>query len=179
MEYFYDTRQKCRTEPGKVSCTRITTLPFLLLALSPFVMSDSDYPLISCQLCLPYFCCYFPLLYLTLIMYWFSVCSVSRTLFGIFWWYLVVMKKRTRQHVTYKNDNFGFFTFGVISPSCVWISFLVSALNTNTLQNILMMLGTNVEQDEMTCCVQERQLWRGGGGVVGTFVCLFFLKNLF
>ena len=31
--------------------TRMTTLPFLLLALSPFVMSDSDYQLISCLLC--------------------------------------------------------------------------------------------------------------------------------
>ena len=31
--------------------TRMTTLPFLLLALSPFVMSDIDYPLISCPLC--------------------------------------------------------------------------------------------------------------------------------
>ena len=31
--------------------TRMTTLPFLLLALSSFVMSDSDYPLISCPLC--------------------------------------------------------------------------------------------------------------------------------
>ena len=27
------------------------TLPFLLLALSPFVIFDSDYPLISCPLC--------------------------------------------------------------------------------------------------------------------------------
>ena len=34
-----------------MSRTRMTTLPFLLLALSPFVMSDSDYPLISCPLC--------------------------------------------------------------------------------------------------------------------------------
>ena len=31
--------------------TRMTTLPFLLLVLSPFVMSDSDYPLILCPLC--------------------------------------------------------------------------------------------------------------------------------
>ena len=31
--------------------TRMTTLPFLLLALSPFVMSDSDNPLISFLLC--------------------------------------------------------------------------------------------------------------------------------
>ena len=29
-----------------MSHTRMTTLPFLLLTLSPFVMSDSDYPLI-------------------------------------------------------------------------------------------------------------------------------------
>ena len=29
----------------------LTTLPFLLLALFPFVISDSDYPLISCPLC--------------------------------------------------------------------------------------------------------------------------------
>ena len=31
--------------------TRKITLSFLLLALSPFVMSDSDYALISCPLC--------------------------------------------------------------------------------------------------------------------------------
>ena len=34
-----------------MSRTRMTTLPFLLLALSPFVMSDSDYPLLLCPLC--------------------------------------------------------------------------------------------------------------------------------
>ena len=34
-----------------MSRTRMTTLPFLLLLLSPVIMSDSDYPLISCQLC--------------------------------------------------------------------------------------------------------------------------------
>ena len=31
--------------------TRMTTMPFLLLALSPFVLFDSDYALISCLLC--------------------------------------------------------------------------------------------------------------------------------
>ena len=56
----------------------MTTLPFLLLALSPFVMSDSDYPLISCPLC-----------------------------------------------------------------------------KSKTLWNIFMILGRNVEQDQMTCHVQE------------------------
>ena len=34
-----------------MSHTRMTTLPFLLLALSPFVIFDSDYALISCPLC--------------------------------------------------------------------------------------------------------------------------------
>ena len=33
-----------------MSRIRMTTLAFLLLALSPFVMSDSDYPLIPCPL---------------------------------------------------------------------------------------------------------------------------------
>ena len=47
----YDTWQKCRTGPDDVLCTRMTTLPFLLLALSPFVIFDSDYPLILCPLC--------------------------------------------------------------------------------------------------------------------------------
>ena len=34
-----------------MSRTRMTTLAFLLLALTPFVVSDSDYPLISYPLC--------------------------------------------------------------------------------------------------------------------------------
>ena len=34
-----------------MSRTRMTTLPFLLLALSPFVIFDNDYPLILCPLC--------------------------------------------------------------------------------------------------------------------------------
>ena len=34
-----------------MSHTRMTTLPFLLLVLSPFVIFDSDNPLILCPLC--------------------------------------------------------------------------------------------------------------------------------
>ena len=34
-----------------MSRTRMTTLPFLLLALSPFIIFDSDYALILCPLC--------------------------------------------------------------------------------------------------------------------------------
>ena len=69
---------------------RMTTLPFLLLALSPFVMSDSDYPLISCPL------------------------SKSKTLWDIS---MIlggnVEQDQTTCHV--QNDNSAFLTFGVIS----------------------------------------------------------------
>ena len=34
-----------------MSSTKMTTLPSLLLALSPFVIFDSDYALISCPPC--------------------------------------------------------------------------------------------------------------------------------
>ena len=34
-----------------MSCTRMTTLAFLLLVLFPFVIFDRDYPLILCPLC--------------------------------------------------------------------------------------------------------------------------------
>ena len=43
-----------------------------------------------------------------------------------------------------------------LSPLLVFeFDFMSLLCNTNTLLNILMMLGTTVEQDEMTCCVQE------------------------
>ena len=34
-----------------MSNTRTTSLPFLLLVLSPFIISDSNYALIFCPLC--------------------------------------------------------------------------------------------------------------------------------
>ena len=56
----------------------------------------------------------------------------------------------------------GYFASGAfillleLSPLLLFeIDFLSLLCNTHTLRNILMMLGTNVEQDEMTCCVQE------------------------
>ena len=52
MKYFDGTWQKCRTGPDDMSHTRMTTLAFLLLALSPFVVFDSDKPLILCLLSL-------------------------------------------------------------------------------------------------------------------------------
>ena len=43
-----------------------------------------------------------------------------------------------------------------LSPLLVFeFDFLSLLCNTNTLQNIMRMLGTNVEQDKMMCCVQE------------------------
>ena len=39
-------------EQDQTTCrARMTTLLFLLLPLSPFIIFDSDYPLILCQLC--------------------------------------------------------------------------------------------------------------------------------
>ena len=49
--YFDGFWLKCRTGQDGMLRTRIITLPFLLLALSPFVIFDSDYALISCPLC--------------------------------------------------------------------------------------------------------------------------------
>ena len=47
-----------------------------------------------------------------------------------------------------------FFLLLELSPLLVFeFDFLSLLCNTNSLRNILMMLGTNVEQDEMTCCV--------------------------
>ena len=104
-----------------MSCKRMTTLPFLLLALSPFVMSDSDYPLISCPLC------------------------KSKTLWNIFM-------------IPYKNDNSAFLTFGVISLFIFDSDYpliLCPLCKSKTLWNIFMVLGRNVEQDQMTCHLQE------------------------
>ena len=50
----------------------------------------------------------------------------------------------------YKNDNSGFLTF------VFFFKFISCPLcNSNTLLNILMVFGINVEQDETTCHIQE------------------------
>ena len=77
-----------------MSHTRMTTLPFLLLALSPFVMSDNDYSLILCLLC------------------------KSKTLWNIF----MILGRNIEQDqmiCRIQNDNSASLTFGVISLSCV------------------------------------------------------------
>ena len=70
--------------------TRMTKLHFLLLGLSPFVIFDSAYPLISCLLC------------------------KSNTLCRSF----MILGRNVEQNKTmcvYKNDNSAFLTFRVIS----------------------------------------------------------------
>ena len=114
--------------------TRMTSLSFLLLALSPFVIFDSDCALISCPLC------------------------KSNTLWNI----LTILD----------NNEFLLlvFEFDYLSLLCY----------TNTLRNSLMMLGTNVEQGEIKCCVQEWQLWRDRGrGSGGICCCCFFFCFVF
>ena len=53
---------------------------------------------------------------------------------------------------------------------------LISSLlsNTNTLWNILMILGRNVEQEEMTFWIQEWQLWLSYIWSYLPFMCLKF-----
>ena len=68
-------------------------IPFLLLALSPIVIFDSDYALISCPLC------------------------KSNTVWDIS---VILGRNRTRQRVAYKNDNSCFLTFRVI---CLYFNF--------------------------------------------------------
>ena len=77
-----------------MSHSRMTTLPFLLFALSPFVMSYSDFPLISCLLC------------------------KSKTLWDIF----MILSRNVEQDQTtchVQNDNSAFLTLCVISLSSV------------------------------------------------------------
>ena len=74
-------------------------------------------------------------------------------------------RRRRRKTSCPHCDNSGFLTFSVISLFCLK-QISCPLCNSNTLRNILMVLGRNVEQDEMLCCVQERQqlclsyLWR-------------------
>ena len=77
-----------------MSRTRMTILPFILLPLSPFVIFDNDYALLSCPLC------------------------TLNTLLNIF----MILGRNVEQGKT---------------------------------TNIFMILGRNVEQGETTCCLQE------------------------
>ena len=70
------------------------------------------------------------------------------------------------------------FLLLVLSPLLVFeFDFLSLLYNMNILRNILTMLGTNVEQDVMTCTRMTALVgWSGGGGDI---CCCFFRKNFF
>ena len=91
-------------EQDEMKCPRQEwPLPFLLLTLSPFVIFDSDYALISCPLCK----------------------------WNTFWNILVKLGRNVVQDSTslaYSKDNFGFLTFGVISHRFVFEIDFMSAL---------------------------------------------------
>ena len=112
---------------------KITTLPFLLYGLISLFIFDIDYPLILCQLC------------------------KSNTLCKIF---MILGRKveQNKRHVMYKNDNSAFLTFGV-PPFVIFDSYypliLCPLCKSNTLCNIFMILGRNVEQDKTMCHVQN------------------------
>ena len=85
-------------------------------------------------------------------MHRFSVCYVSRTLWNI----LIILGSNDEQDQTTSHTIMT--TSAVLllelSPFLMFEFDLSLLCNTNTLWNILMMLGKNVEQDEM-CCIQE------------------------
>ena len=60
------------------------------------------------------------------------------------------------------NDNSAFLKFDVFSLLFYLTGLLFSCphCKLNTLWNIFMILGRNVDQVETTCCVQEGLLWR-------------------
>ena len=105
----------------------MTTLPFLLLALSPFVIFDSDNPLISYPLC------------------------KSKTLWNIF---IILGRNVERTRMTTLPDLLLALSPFIMSDNdypLIWCLLCKS----KTLWNIFMILGRNVEPDQTTCRVQE------------------------
>ena len=110
----------------------MTTLPLLLSALSPFVIFDNDYALISCLLC------------------------KSNILLNI----LLILGRNVEQdeatcHIQEWQLWLSYFWSYFLC--FVWHRFCVRFV-TRILWNILVVLGRNVEQDQTTCRVQKWQL---------------------
>ena len=112
---------------------RMTTLPFLLLALSPFVIFDRDYPLILCLLC------------------------KSKTLWNIF---MILGRNVEQDQITCHIQDWQLCLSYFWSYLPLFCLKKISRLlcNWNTLWNISVVFCRNVEQDQMTCCLQEWQL---------------------
>ena len=122
-----------------MSLTRSTALAFLLLALSPFVMSDSDYLLILCPLC------------------------KSKTLWNIF----IIFCRNVEQDQTMCRVQEWQICLSdflhSLSPFVIFDSdnplILCLLCKSMTLWNIFMILFRNVEQDQTTIQVRNWQLW--------------------
>ena len=107
----------------------MTTLPFFLLALSPFLIFDSDH----------------------------ALHSTLNTLQNI--WMMLgrnAEQDKTTHHI--QVTTLAFFVLES-SPFVLFFKLISCQLcNSNTFQNILIVFGRNVEQYEMKCRVKELQL---------------------
>ena len=139
----------------------LKTLRNILMVFGSNVEKDETMCLIQ-EWQLSYFWHYLPLLYVTVIMHWFHVCSISRIPFGIVFFMILgrnVEQDKTTWHVQEWQLWLSYF-LSYLPFLCLNLILILCLLcNMNILQNILMILGRNVEQDKMTCCVQEWQLW--------------------
>ena len=113
------------------------------------------------QLCLSYFWGYLPLLYLTVIIHWFPIRSVSQRPFGIFLWFLKKCRTGPDNVLCTRMTTLPFLLMA-LSPFVIFDSYypLISCLlcKSKTFWNSFMILGRNVEQDKMTCRIQEWQI---------------------
>ena len=81
--------------------------------------------------------------------------SVTWIPFGIFWWYLVDQDKMTCRIQDWQLWLSYFWSY---HPLFYLKKIWCPLCNSNTLWNISMVLGRNVEQDQTTCRIQEWQL---------------------
>ena len=114
--------------------TRMTTLPFLLLVLSHFVIFDSDYELILCLLC------------------------KSKALWNIF---MILVRNVEQDKTTCHMQQWQLWlSFFWSYLPFLYLTLLVCPLrNLKAIWIILILLGRNEEQDKMMCCIQKWQLW--------------------
>ena len=109
-------------------------MPFLLLTSSSFVIFDNDYALISCPLC------------------------KLNTIWNVF----MILGRNVEQNETkVSRTRMSTLAFLLLelSPFVLFFKLISCSLcNSNTIRNILMVFGRNVEQDETTCRLQEWQL---------------------
>ena len=80
--------------------------------------------------------------------------------------------------MSHTRITISFFLLLELSPLVFEFDFLSLLCNTNMLRNILMMLRTNVEQDEMTCCMTRMTTLAGLGGDICFFSNFLLLAVL-